>query len=797
VANGDELSDEELDEVAPFGTPDETGEIDVQEVEFRPGVEPDYIDELERDDGPDVDSEDVIDASNPVTATFDIAFDFPGASVQDTLRGAATEAGGFEDDEEFAREYQEAVIGSRREIAERSQEAGEGTPVEGFNQTGTAAGTVFDAFVTDPLRAGSEALLGVDPLGDRKTFVSNEENVDPDEAVTGETDESVGLLQSLDLVLPFVGGGGAKAVFKSTKSASSMSLLSGLRRVPNAFRRGDSVPSSADEIPGGVDSQAEGFANMDFEDFAGTQVSAGTDNAATQVTDSADELNFNQNIDEAIDSTTPRVQDDTDLGARFADEFDDVGSGGGATDDGFDFATDSGNSGGISDEISDFLGDSSRRGSDEFTASIDEQNRARRAADDGGQAVDESTEAAEDSGIISRSLSRVRQNPSVPFIGGVLGASAVSDALGGGGPDIPRSAGPYERAASYTINGYEGFAIRIAPEGTMQGFAVVIPTLGTPMQVLTASGGTRRASISAQAFQNGESGLTAEFSSQQSARRTFQEWANSQGTAGGQQSDLWDGSMQAPRSVTVGETLNVEAEVRNTSRTGEREASFLLAIGQGGSLGRLDSVLKTVPAGESVTVSVSANTQRLSPGDYTLVLAAEGDGGGRIESQALTVNQRGGDGSNATWADAERMQELPQGWTLYRLRGRNGEKTGYVVSGTREDGTTIYMAPGGRVQNDAHVFESVEDASAAFRQWLTEYRQGKTADDETPSTASPSPDPGEVRRSAESQSGGIVASVTDDPVMAAAVLVIVGGGLWYLTGGNPLKWVQSQFNGGN
>lgn len=464
------------------------------------------------------------------------------------------------------------------------------------------------------------------------------------------------------------------------------------------------------------------------------------------------------------------------------------------------------------------------RFADDLTTTVDEVGETTRIGEDFARSTDEASRVSDDAdagGLLDGVLGGIRSNPLAAGVGGAILGGGLLAALGRGGdgrygtgsPGGAASSGAYtwESVDSLSHRNISGqayiFELRLGDN--VQGYFV--PVAANPVEMLTRNGGTRQSSITWQQIKNGteEGGPRprADFDSQSQARQAFETWASE---LGGQQSDRaqseqYSGSLDAPDDVEFGQGFSVDATLQNETSSSQ-SGRFVLGINTSRGFGRLDSQRQSFSPNEELSVrfEVSSTTSRLRPGDYTLVLI-EADQGTRIASSGVSVVEAGesGDGSGdspterSEWGEVERVRELGAGWFLFRQQHKSEQKVRWMVAGRRSDGTTIYLYPGGQVREDSpHFFQSRESAIEAFQTWRQRNRNGNTSDDETPSTAASSPTAQGVRRqSAEKDTSGLGAVTSfarENPAAAGVILLGVGVGIWYLSDGQPIQWIQDK-----
>lgn len=350
-----------------------------------------------------------------------------------------------------------------------------------------------------------------------------------------------------------------------------------------------------------------------------------------------------------------------------------------------------------------------------------------------------------------------------------------------------------------------GLLYEIRRRGTTRGYTVFVRN----GDVLTRGGSTRDANLTARQVREGTSPagddsvhLEPVFDTRSGARRAFQQWAQGGGTDPSP-SEVWDASLDAPSQVEQGERFSASAEVRNTGSS-QASANFILALrASDGTEARLDSSSARVGANRSATVqfNVPQQVRRLPAGDYQLTLFADGDGSGRVASTSMTITGGpGGQGQEGRW-NTEILGELGAGWYLVRQTHSQEDRQRFIVAGKRDDGTRIYIYPGGQVRESPHHFSSRQEAVSAFEAWAQRHQSGETTEDETPSSSGARPSSGGVSQDSREKTGGpggqglvgTAADIISSPAGLAG-LVVLGAAIWYASGGEPIAWLRGQAN---
>lgn len=684
------------------------------------------------------------------------------ASIQERVRagtvGLANLAAGrpVESDRPI-RGLQETVIGAREFGATAPRELAP-DPLDPLVRVGqVAGGGIFDVFVTEPARALTQTVSGVDPLGTETTFGGGTPAAEAE--ATGGTESIPRPVDLIDIPLVLVSGGASKALTTGaragrigrtapdvTRGVANMGVFSAVARSLDELTRAGGAalrgtPTGQVEEAEPALRQAEELTRLDFEDFVRRDVDVGTGGSFTRGTLPDLEETFDETVglqrafDEGID---PRPTT-TDLGSRFADEA----------------ATLRGAVGGADEAVTE----AGTRIGDEFT----------------------------------EAFRSIREGPVLRF--GDEGAE-LRFASGDEAAEFARTADEFSRV------GDEGAQVddEVAEEG------------GGFLRGLIPGGRTGALLGGGAILGGGIAALTLSQLDSDEAR---------QPPAPGEQpgrSRVWSGSLSMPGEIVQGQSARAEARVTNSTGSTARADFGLFIRAPGGKLaGPIDSASRAIDGGKSATLTLTLagrKTKKLPAKGWEFVLAARGDGTGAIDSARARIVRSdgstregteqtgpGGEGGSGKWGDLQRVRRLDGGWFLFRQDAVNGETTRWFVAGKHKEKGLLFLNASGRVQSRPHPFDSREKALQAHKQWMERVQQsggdaesGSRGGVAGPSPSAAPPSAGEVRSKAQ---GGLISSLIDVvPGGLLGVLAIVGLGayIWFKSDGEPVAYLKKTYD---
>lgn len=660
---------------------------------------------------------------------------------------------------------------------------------------------------------------GVDPYGSAGgsgaggSFEVQEEGGGQPEP-TGGTGYAANLgLPFLEVAVPagFRGARAASRLPKRLARGEQAMSISGLFRVGRRFsdeaaqviRRGGDDVSQVDEV-------AEG-ARRTVDDGSLSGLTAGDippaarlDPQDTRRTETAFEESFDRLDD--IDTGVSRTIDNLDFGPRTTSEAaSGVGTRTGArsasslprqmqqnideaitafrTSDEFAAGT-----GRAADDLDDFVTGASR-------AADDSAAGASRAGDDLAEQTDEPAGLVDQ---IRQTFFGSRARTGATAVGGtVAGGAAGMSFLGGGGGAAGIEHGEYRYEIAGSVGPRAGPIVEIqrADNGEVLGYAGYVDN----WQVLTPDPSTVQASISMNqlraAIEEGTdvtgSRLEPRFDTSSGVRRAYAALIEEGNAGGGDDTPAatdWDGNLNAPSSISPGDRPTIEASVQNASDSRQSATIAIVAYVDGSpeSLGQRNFSLDS---GGSGTMSVRGGPlARLPPAEYRLGLVTVGRGGveATLDEVTVTVGEGGGQDGGTQWNEPEIVQELQGGLYLIRRTDSAGEREQYAVVGRTEEGSYVFLGPDGNTRDGSYWFDSAEEAMQAYQRWTQRQRNGNASGPQ-PSPSAPRPDMQDIKQQ-ESSGGGLLTPVN---IAIGAVAVV---GIWYVSDGKPIQWVESQVN---
>jgi len=99
-------------------------------------------------------------------------------------------------------------------------------------------------------------------------------------------------------------------------------------------------------------------------------------------------------------------------------------------------------------------------------------------------------------------------------------------------------------------------------------------------------------------------------------------------------------------------------------------------------------------------------------------------------------DDQGGDES-AQWSEWQQLREV-EPWYLYSRTHQTEDRAQFLAAGQLQDGATVYLGPNGGVQDEAHLFESVEAVQAALQSYFQKAENGEIPEERQPTGNPPS-----------------------------------------------------------
>lgn len=242
------------------------------------------------------------------------------------------------------------------------------------------------------------------------------------------------------------------------------------------------------------------------------------------------------------------------------------------------------------------------------------------------------------------------------------------------------------------------------------------------------------------------------------------------GGDGGGGGETW-GELQQGSSLGSGWTLAYQDQ-----QNGDRRRWFTIRM-NGDTLQALNSSGKPVDAKESDTLSDLPH------------YSTEDDARAAFKAWAENSDEQDDQQQSEEWEKWSKVStEKP--WHIYTRTHKSEDRAQFLAVGTVGGGNSVYLAPGGKVEDDPHVYDSADALSKALQAYYERANNGEIPDDRRPT----GDDPGaetvrkeatSVKTSSEKTMERLVEKMGGKKVALAAVAV--GG----------LAVYQSRKNGGS
>ena len=253
------------------------------------------------------------------------------------------------------------------------------------------------------------------------------------------------------------------------------------------------------------------------------------------------------------------------------------------------------------------------------------------------------------------------------------------------------------------------------------------------------------------------------------------------------------GSLNTPSEVGQGEEFTAEWQVEvsgDIEQADSRVHLVLLHPQQAVELAEDQLHLGADQSTDGGTFEVPGGWA-IEAGDYDVVVGMwEGDDLLSLAEDSLSVTGDP-DEEDDTWGEPEVVEELPYGWFIVAQPRLDGsEEVRFMIVGTQEDGTHIYIQSNGQVAESPDYYASIDEAAEAFERWLARHEDGQTDEEEVPE-GGPHPDMGQVHQDAQAvdqspagQARGLISSIrrfaVQNPLLFTGIVVAAGVGVWWL-----------------
>ena len=133
------------------------------------------------------------------------------------------------------------------------------------------------------------------------------------------------------------------------------------------------------------------------------------------------------------------------------------------------------------------------------------------------------------------------------------------------------------------------------------------------------------------------------------------------------------------------------------------------------------------------------------------------------------------DEGSPEWTDWTEMDEVPP-WFLYTREHVEEDRAQFLVAGKNGDGETVYLAPGGEVQSDPHIYEDPDALGDALDAYFEAVENGEIPEEDQPTGEKPDrsgiqqdTDEAESGSGAGALVGAAVEAATSNPLLAVGV----------------------------
>jgi hypothetical protein len=132
------------------------------------------------------------------------------------------------------------------------------------------------------------------------------------------------------------------------------------------------------------------------------------------------------------------------------------------------------------------------------------------------------------------------------------------------------------------------------------------------------------------------------------------------------------------------------------------------------------------------------------------------------------------------WGEWQKVTQLSD-WTIWGREASESDAVEFVAASTRKDGSAVYLAPGGELVEEAHVYSSMDAVKQAVAAYKKRLENGEIDEDDRPTGRSPGR--GEIEKDTKGAGGGPLGGLIGamgGTGNAAVVAVGAGAGLYLL-----------------
>jgi hypothetical protein len=222
------------------------------------------------------------------------------------------------------------------------------------------------------------------------------------------------------------------------------------------------------------------------------------------------------------------------------------------------------------------------------------------------------------------------------------------------------------------------------------------------------------------------------------------------GGGGGDSGATW-GDLQQAASLEAGFVLGYQDQ-----QNGDRTRWFVFRSVEG-ALEFVNSGGETVEAGENDRLSNLPHYD--TEADAREAFAAWQDANGEDDQD-----------QGSAWGNWSKISEEPP-WHIYSRSHKQEDRAQFLAAGELEDGSAVYLAPGGEVADEPHTYDSADALTEALRAFYTRSENGEIPEDRRPT----GDDPGaETVRNQAGGAGGLLEQVGPKRAAVGAALVVGG-----------------------
>lgn len=179
-----------------------------------------------------------------------------------------------------------------------------------------------------------------------------------------------------------------------------------------------------------------------------------------------------------------------------------------------------------------------------------------------------------------------------------------------------------------------------------------------------------------------------------------------------------------------------------------------------------------------------------TPGDEIPHFESESTARSAYQSWAESngTPSEGGESEGERWGEWQRIEQAQQ-WQIWGREHQTEDRAQFMIASINQAGDEIYLHPGGEVQGQPHLYDSIKTVRDALNAFATKMETGEVPEGQRPTGSSPSRE--QVRRATTSATGGgpggsltgpvgATVDAVGGPVNAAILATAAAGGVYYL-----------------